>query len=214
MFSVAQNWWEEAARRDPKSAVCPIMPDDVFDLKGLTAADELAKLVPPSSDLRLVEFGCGMGRVTRYLSGRYGKILALDFSPTMISHVKALGLPDVTTLLSNGTNVPREFDGFADVVYSLAVFMHNRFEAGVEMMVGLAKVLKPDGKMLVHIPVYDVPREPCEPIDVGCWTEDQLRVAASRSGLRVVQFYKNPGTFGYDAVGLNHDKLQVLVKKP
>jgi ubiquinone/menaquinone biosynthesis C-methylase UbiE len=75
---------------------------------------------------RVVEIGCGMGRITRPLADRAMHVVGLDVSAEMIERGnEALSdLSNVDLLLGNGCDLEGVADASADVVYSFIVFQH------------------------------------------------------------------------------------------
>jgi SAM-dependent methyltransferase len=203
--------WEQAALGSPAEAICPDMPPQDYEDSGRRSARSVAAIIPPGRT-SLIEFGCGNGRVTRHLARLYDSVLAVDIAPTMLELVGQLGLPNVETYLSDGLTMPpgRTFDA----AYSEIVFIHNTHEDGRRIIQALAGAVADGGVLALHIPIYDVGRDPAHWIDVGVWTADQLAEAAESAACEVVQRWTNPGHFDFDHIGPNHYKLQVLRKRP
>ncbi len=201
--------WERAAREEPRGAIVPGLPPEQYEESGRVASETVAAIIPPGT-ASVIEFGCGDGRITRHLAALYGVVLAVDIAPTMLTHVLKLGLPNVETYLSDGLTMPagRTFDA----AYSEIVLIHNTYEDGRRIIKALAGAIADGGLLALHIPVYDVGRDPEHWIDVGVWTIDQLTEAADSAGCAVEQFWTNSGSFGFDRIGPNHYKLQVLRK--
>lgn len=140
----------------------------------------------------VLDYGCGNGRIMAFIPN---KVIGVD----IVKHEPWVITPD-------------EFQGTVDVIFSLSVFIHNTQATGANILKWMYKHLNKGGKALVQIPIYDKHRDPGGWIDVGVWTEEQLRKAASDAGFKVVEVYTNPGEFSYSAVGKNHGKFQVLEK--
>ena len=75
---------------------------------------------------RVVEIGCGMGRITRPLANRACHVVGLDVSAEMIERAQQAlhDLPNVELLVGNGCDLDGIADASADVVYSFIVFQH------------------------------------------------------------------------------------------
>ncbi|HPR65000.1 MAG TPA: class I SAM-dependent methyltransferase [Thermoanaerobaculia bacterium] len=101
--------------------------------------------------LRVLEPGCGSGRLTERIAsfvGTHGEILALDLSPEMVTGARNRNLPpQVIVQEGSARSIPRE-DGWFDVILCFCVFPHflNREACMAEM----ARVLKPAGDIWVN----------------------------------------------------------------
>jgi SAM-dependent methyltransferase len=96
----------------------------------------------------VVEIGCGVGRLTRALAERAGRVVALDISAEMLArareHNAALG--NVEWLRGDGRTLAGVADGAADGVFSHVVFQHipdPRITLGYVAEMG--RVLRPGG---------------------------------------------------------------------
>jgi SAM-dependent methyltransferase len=78
----------------------------------------------PPGDMKVLEIGCGAGRVTRALASLFGEVHAVDVSAEMLRHAReaVAGFPNVRLYRNNGLDlsaVPAEnFDfAFCDLVF-------------------------------------------------------------------------------------------------
>lgn len=92
------------------------------DLDALLAAVG-AELLP---DERVVEVGCGVGRLTRSLARRVRSVIALDVSEAMLARAQAenAGLGNVEWVLGDGRSLAGVPDASADACVSWVVFQH------------------------------------------------------------------------------------------
>jgi cyclopropane fatty-acyl-phospholipid synthase-like methyltransferase/glycosyltransferase involved in cell wall biosynthesis len=79
-----------------------------------------------ASQMRMLEIGCGIGRMTRHLAGVFGEVHAVDVSGAMIAKAreKLADLPNVHLLETSGSDLAPFDDGFFDFAYSFIVFQH------------------------------------------------------------------------------------------
>ena len=99
-------------------------------------------------DDRVLEIGCGVGRVTRWLAERAASVLAIDVSEVMIERARELNpqLANVTWLLGDGRSLAPVADADADAVFSDVVFQHipdPSVQLGYVREIG--RVLRPSG---------------------------------------------------------------------
>src|SRR5437588_10760541 len=79
-----------------------------------------------SSDDRVLEIGCGLGRITRVIAARARDVVALDVSDEMLTRARAYNprLEGVRWLLGDGLTLAGIDDQSVDACRSLEVFQH------------------------------------------------------------------------------------------
>jgi ubiquinone/menaquinone biosynthesis C-methylase UbiE len=102
-----------------------------------------------------VEVGCGPGRMTRHLTERFDRVLALDVSPAMLDQARA-NAPAAEFRLVSGEGLDGVEDAVADVLVCYLVLQHlPRRELVLRFLSEFARVLKPDGQAFVQLPILD-----------------------------------------------------------
>ena len=124
--------WEELARREPHFAVLTqeeflrerLTPEalEKFWRSGEEDVDFLMRLAGIEPEIA-IDFGCGVGRLTRALAKRAKRVIGVDASPTMLAH--APNLPNVT--------YTDRLPDSADFICSLIVFQHIPPKQGYEI---------------------------------------------------------------------------------
>lgn len=119
------------------------------DFEGLILSD-LAVLTDRRHPrgLRLLEIGCGIGRMSRYLAETFGEVEAVDVSGEMIRQARArLGhLSNLHFRETNGIDLSLFPDDYFDVVFCAYVFQHVPSAEAIESNIREAyRVLKPRG---------------------------------------------------------------------
>ena len=86
------------------------------------------------SDMRVLEIGCGIGRMTMALSRIFGAVDAVDISPEMIAQARIIlaGQPNVQLHVNNGADLSMFADSSFDFAISIIVFQHIPKRAIVE----------------------------------------------------------------------------------
>ena len=131
------------------------------DLDGVLADLELA--IGPED--RVVEIGCGVGRLTRVLAERGASVLALDVSAEMLERARAAnpGLENVEWVLGDGESLAGVEDASADIVFSHVVFQHIPDpEVTLGYVREMGRVLRPGGRA-----GFQVANNPEEPLRTG-----------------------------------------------
>lgn len=159
--------WEDFARREPYFAL--LNDDGAPEVAGNVSATaaffdagegDIATLLPAIVSLlgrdvtfdRVLDFGCGAGRLTLPLARRARSVVACDIAPTILEHARRnaeqAGLLNVTFI---GIEELAGFGPF-DFICSLLVFEHIPNEAGYEIIRTLMTLLAPSGVAALHIP--------------------------------------------------------------
>lgn len=100
---------------------------------------------------RILDFGCGCGRILRHWQGTEGaEFFGTDIHPALVKWSSAnLGFAD---FMVNDPKLPLKYlsDSF-DLVFAVAVFGHIRKELQAHSINELRRVLKPGGLLLITV---------------------------------------------------------------
>jgi SAM-dependent methyltransferase len=163
--------WEELARVDPLWAICADAEHrggrwelaEFFN----TGEVEISEVLRASDDLgepvrrgRALDFGCGVGRLSRPLAERFRECVGLDISEGMVKLARELNedRPNCRFVVNDAPDLGQFESGSFDFVYSSLVLQHMPSEEIVEQYVGeFLRVLRPGGlavfQALSHIPL-------------------------------------------------------------
>lgn len=113
-----------------------------------------------SADMKILEFGCGMGRLTNALAKDRNPetIFGIDISKTMIDHaIKNTVRGSKYSVIGDNGDFPYESNYF-DRIYSYAVFQHISEKTVIEKSIKeIARVLKPGGKVKLNFEMVFCP---------------------------------------------------------
>lgn len=162
--------WEALARREPyfslldSNGACDSAGSSVPSAAYFQSGEEdVATLLAALTALlsreiplrRVLDFGCGAGRLTLPLARRAERVVACDIAATMLAHVRRnaanAGLRNVTTLSSDAVlELP---PGSFDFVCTLLVFQHIATSTGTLLFRKLIELLIPGGIAAVQVPI-------------------------------------------------------------
>ncbi len=128
--------WDKRAQEEAKWYINTLrrqQTDEEFDESGLVEVQrlilsELEILTGGrnAKDLRLLEIGCGIGRMTRHLAEIFGEVYGVDVSAEMIRQAKERlkSVTNVSLFETNGVDFARFPAASFDVAFSAYVFQH------------------------------------------------------------------------------------------
>lgn len=109
----------------------------------------------PAGRERALDFGCGVGRLTRALANRFRAAIGVDISAGMVEHARRLN-DDVSSceFRVNAASDLAQFETASyDLVYSSIVLQHLPSRADIERYVAeFLRVVRPDGLVAFGIP--------------------------------------------------------------
>lgn len=136
--------------------------------------------------MRVLEIGCGAGRVTRALSGLFGEVHGVDVSGEMVKHARQAlaGCPNVFLYQNNGKDLSVLGDLVFDFAFSTIVFQHIPSRDVIENYVReVHRLLRPGA--LFKFQVQGCPGVASTPDDTWlgvAFTEPQAYEMACRCG--------------------------------
>jgi SAM-dependent methyltransferase len=163
---VLRQDWDELAEEDPLYAILSNDPGhrggrwqrDAFFATGEQEVSrilvEVEALGRPARRWRALDFGCGVGRLTRALGSAFDEVVGIDVSPTMIELARAMN-DDLGTLSfeANVASDLRRFeDNSFDLTLSLKVLQHvpTRMLA-CSYVAEFLRVTRPDGVVVFQL---------------------------------------------------------------
>jgi SAM-dependent methyltransferase len=140
-----RNWMPES-EGDARVQILNFEDEQHFEETG---KGELARLQPFfEASSTVLDLGCGIGRIARYVAPNCGTLWAVDASPRMLELARGrLGeLANVRYALCADTKVPDVPDGSVDFVYSIIVLQHLEKEHAFLLVEDVVRMLKPGGR--------------------------------------------------------------------
>lgn len=222
LTDVTAQWEEAATREDARGAIHPAGHQslEAYIASGRETALELGELIgaPGPGNLSVIDFGAGDGRVAIPLAALGYGVIAVDAAPTMLDRL-AVNAPELPSVLSDGRDLyadiadallePDPFE--VDVVIALAILIHHRHADAALLLRSLRDVVRPGGRLIIDLPIYEVGRDPNGWTEVSVWTLPELNAVAELLELDVERAIEHAGTFQHG--GPSHDSLVVLRRR-
>jgi 2-polyprenyl-3-methyl-5-hydroxy-6-metoxy-1,4-benzoquinol methylase len=158
--------WEDMGALDPCWAILsePDKRDGRWQLDEFfaTGEAEVSQLMHKVQQLgffvphgHALDFGCGVGRLTRALCRHFDRVTGIDISRSMVSRASSLHTDGKCTFVVNGSAMlPFQSEVF-DFVLSAIVLQHVPEQKAIRSYVAeFARVLKPAGLMVIQLPSY------------------------------------------------------------
>jgi len=151
--------WEELAQVDPYWAILsdPAQRFGKWDVDAFFRTGEVEfdrvmnnaeSLDSPGEHKRALDFGCGLGRVTRAMSRYFDECIGFDISETMIAKAKELnaGCPQCKFVSATGDKLDLFPNDHFDLIYSNIVLQHlPSVELIEDKIAEFLRILKPSG---------------------------------------------------------------------
>ncbi|MCT2582768.1 class I SAM-dependent methyltransferase [Actinophytocola gossypii] len=100
---------------------------------------------------RVLDFGCGAGRLSQALSAHADEVVGVDIAPPMLAVARGLNPPaNCTFVLNETSDLARFADGGFDLVYSELVLQHLPPAVIESYLREFVRVLAPDGVALLQ----------------------------------------------------------------
>jgi SAM-dependent methyltransferase len=160
--------WEALGRVDPYWAVISEPdkkggrwnPEEFFASGANEIRDVLAQAaalgIEPARGLAL-DYGCGVGRLSRALAGEFAQVVGVDFSQSMLEEARRAnaGIANLRFERNDGRSLPVIATGCVDFVYSVIALQHSPAQAQREIIREFGRVVAPGG-----VAVFQTPSRP------------------------------------------------------
>ena len=200
--------WNRAALAGAREAILTGSTDESFERLGEAAAGIIQRYLR-GGDV-VLDIGCGVGRVERYLAPHVSELWAIDVSGEMIQRARErlAGLKNVHLREIDNDEFLRAFDSASfDLVFSFLVLQHLEKEDAFLYLRDARRVLKAGGVLVAQFPNYLSPEytrafgqeadvKQRSPGRVRVYTESEVRHTLAVLGLEVIDLWLAGGESG------------------
>jgi 2-polyprenyl-3-methyl-5-hydroxy-6-metoxy-1,4-benzoquinol methylase len=174
--------WDQA---DPE-AIHPLrrVSEDAYWESGKAQAEMLATVIPDGA--KVLDFGCGDGRVAIPMAALGYEVTAVDSSQKMLDRLTERA-PELATVQATADGIAAHLGRRKmDAIYSLAVLIHHSYADCLNIIGKLRAATKLGGILVLDWPTSDQPGEADSWIGVTTWSREQQAEACERIGLELV----------------------------
>jgi len=167
-FATHKADWEILATIDPLWAILSDPAKrgkgwclEEFFQTGLSEVEQvlerLDQLQLPRRREGLLDFGCGIGRLTRAFAPHFGRCVGLDISEGMIRAARAYNahLPNCQFLVNDRPNLQDLASNSFDMIYTNIVLQHLPSRDAIKRYVAeFVRLLRPQGLLVFQLPCF------------------------------------------------------------
>lgn len=159
------NQWEKLGKNDPYWAVLTVPSKkgnkwdrtEFFNTGEKAIEKVLLKIKQSGTELTYgtaLDFGCGVGRVSRALAKRFEKVIAVDISNTMLTEARKANVrfDNICFLQNTVENLGIIPDRNVDMLYSIMVLQHMPEIRQAIFIKEFCRVLRPGGVLAIQTP--------------------------------------------------------------
>jgi SAM-dependent methyltransferase len=218
--------WDHYARHDAKDWIFTGATDESFESSGRSDAERLGRFV--TKDSVVLNIGCGVGRVEKYLAPLVDEMHAVDVSGEMVALAKKR-LAGIANVQLREVGLDEYLSAYPDarfdLVFSLLVLQHMEREHAYMYLQHAHRVLKAGGTLFVQFPnllSLEYTRAFLEPIEqkhlnasrVRTYTVEEVRHLMKMLDFEVVELKTEAGREGNAEIYIYATKPSLTAQPP
>ncbi len=163
-----QDTWDRLGREDPMWAVASNRENWDAEEFYATGAAEIAAAIAYVNSLdasfprrRALDFGSGLGRLTRALDEHFDETVGVDIAPSMVAAASELNADreNVSFVVNDKPGLDVLEAGSFDLVFSNITLQHMSPDLAAQYIRGFVRVVSDEGLVLFQIPSREVAGE-------------------------------------------------------
>jgi SAM-dependent methyltransferase len=193
------TYWNIAAKISAQAAICTdCVNEKDFFASGQREANLLRSKGLLRPDVRVINIGCGIGRIENAIRAEVASVTGVDVSSHMIKLArKKVRFANVTFRTVDGISLRGIESEQYDLCVSFMVLQHIPRSATANYILEVSRVLTPIGRCLFQIPKRTPGRnsEPSEdhPFGLRYYSRQEVRDLLERSGLELLGNFDDRG---------------------
>lgn len=192
-------YWNLAAKVSAKAAICTdCVEEEDFFASGAREAELMRLKGLLGREMRVLNIGCGIGRVENAICAEVASVTGVDVSTRMIELARQkVRAPNVNFHPVDGRSLQGIESEQYDVSVSFMVLQHIPRSACASYIVEVARILKPGGQFLFQIPLRtpggnsEPPRD--HPFGLRYYTQQEVWDLLERAGLEPLGCFNDKG---------------------
>jgi len=144
--------WVPKDETEAMDQILNVTDPEAFEAAGRYDGERLTPFIEPTDTV--LDLGCGIGRVTRYVAPLCREVWAVDVSETMLrfARERLAERQNVHFVLGRGTALPELETGSIDFAYSLLTLQHVEREHAFKLLRELRRVIRDGGRAFLTFP--------------------------------------------------------------
>lgn len=181
-----------------RSAVSDTTNAYMIEKRGISDASRVCSHIQNLEHATVLDIGCGIGRVAKYVAPRVHRLIAADIAPRMLLRARRNIKSENVSYLrisKNGklSGVPNDS---VDCAYSLYVMQHIEREDVISYLSEIKRVLKPEGIAIVELPLlekkehakeyisYALQHDAYSPARMRWYTREEIQLICAEIGFK------------------------------
>jgi len=154
-----QGFWNSHAEKDPQQAILTgVKKEEDYYISGLCSLGYLENHISISEKWEVLDFGCGNGRVARFLAPKVKRVTGADISDKMLELFNnELGDQDnIHSVKISSSSLKELPDTSYDLIYSMLVLQHMNKKRARKTMKFLTNKMKIGAFIFIQFPSLEM----------------------------------------------------------
>jgi len=149
------EYWECAAKLNPHEIICD--GKSAFEFETRKKSIVFWPEIKLTCDMTVLDLGCGIGRVAKWIAPKIHKYVGVDFSPTMIKKAqkRCRRLTNVQFIVNDGWTLKAIPSNTVDLAFCELVFQHMSKKNTLSYIREVYRVLRSNGVFICEIARFD-----------------------------------------------------------
>lgn len=184
--------------------------DTEFEAAGERYAEAMLPMI--DSESRVLDLGCGIGRIALYMAPHCHELHAVDVSSRMLQHAKRRlkDLPNVQMKRIDGEAALRDFaDDYFDLCYCIQVMPLIEREHTMRYLFELARVIRPGGSVYLQMLNLEFPDNARQFAEYA--TESKILRISRRRYYTEAEFRTYVALAGFETIDFKTEKDSLIL---